>query len=126
MITTSQLYVSLGDNPGTYNNNSIQRFRLNVRPQYPTRVFQTSSIYTNNYYLPTASYYAIKDLDTNEYVINFDTNYTQISADSNSNYFDIYMNGLEPERYYSILVQTTINGSTLVLDNNCIFKVKNG
>ena len=126
MITTSQLYVSLGDNPGTYNNNSIQRFRLNVRPQYPTRTFQTSSIYTNNYYLPTASYYAVKDLDTNEYVINFDTNYTQISADSNSNYFDIYMNGLEPERYYSILIQTIVNGSTLVLDNNCIFKVKNG
>ncbi len=43
---------------------------------------------------------AIKDLDTNEYVVNFDNNYTQISADSTGNYFDVYMSGLEPERYY--------------------------
>ena len=126
VITNPQVYVSLGDNTGVYYSESIQRFRLNVRPQYPTRAFQTSSIYTNNYYLPTASYYAVKDLDTNEYVIDFDTTYTKISADSDSNYFDIYMNGLEPERYYTILVQTTIGGTTKVLDNNCLFKVTNG
>jgi len=126
IITNPQVYISLGDNPGVYYSESIQRFRLNVRPQYPTRTFQTSSIYTTNYYLPTASYYAIKDLDTNEYVIDFDTTYTKISADSDSNYFDIYMNGLEPERYYTILVQTTIGGTTKVLDNNCLFKVTNG
>jgi len=126
IITNPQVYVSLEENSGIYYSDSIQRFRLNVRPQYPTKAYQTSSIYTNNYYLPTASYYAIKDLDTNEYVIDFDTTYTKISADSNSNYFDIYMNGLEPERYYTILVQTTIEGTTKVLNNNYLFKVING
>jgi hypothetical protein len=59
-------------------------------------------------------------------VIDFDTNYTQISADSTSNYFDIYMNGLQPERYYKILIKTTINGSTIILDNNYYFKIING
>jgi hypothetical protein len=57
----------------------------------------------SNYYLPTASYWSIVDLDTNEVVIDFDSTYTKISADSTSNYFDVYMNGLEPERYYKIL-----------------------
>jgi hypothetical protein len=38
----------------------------------------------------------------------------------------MYMNGLEPERYYTILIQTTINGSTIVFDNNYNFKVVNG
>jgi hypothetical protein len=127
VITGSNLYISLNDNPGYYHSESIQRFRLNVRPQYPTKTFQTSSIYTTNYYLPSgSSYYAIKDLDTNEYLVNFDPIYTLISADVSSSYFDVYMNGLEPQRYYTILIQTTVGGTTLVLDSNYNFKVING
>ena len=125
IINTDKLIVSLGNNKGQYNQDSVQKFRIYSRPQYPTRVFQTSSLYTTNYYLPTASYYAIKDLDTNEFVIDFDTTYTQISADSESNFFTIYMNGLEPERYYQILVKTIIDGSTLILDDKNYFKVVN-
>jgi len=41
-------------------------------------------------------------------------------------FFDLYMNGLQPERYYTILIKTTINGSTLVFDNNYSFKIING
>jgi hypothetical protein len=36
------------------------------------------------------------------------------------------MNGLEPERYYKILIQTTVDGSTMVKDEDYIFKVVNG
>ena len=127
IITDSNASISSPNNIGVFYNQSVQRFRLDVRPQYPIRVYQTASIYTNNYYLPpTISLYAIKDLDTNEYVIDFNNTYTKISADSQSNYFDIYMNGLQPERYYTILIQTTIDGSTLVIDQNIVFKVING
>ena len=65
-------------------------------------------------------------MDTNEYVINFDNQYTQISSDANGNYFDIYMSGLEPERYYQILIKTNINGSVIVFDDYYYFKVING
>jgi hypothetical protein len=65
-------------------------------------------------------------LDTNEYVVDFDNLYTKISADTSSSYFDIHMNGLQPERYYKILIKTTVAGTTLVLDNNYYFKVVNG
>jgi hypothetical protein len=118
--------VALNENPGIFYPESINRFRVNSRPEYPYRVWQTSSYYTVNYYLPTASYYAIKDLDTNEYVVNFDDQFTQLSADNQSSYFDLYMNGLQPERYYSILIKTTINGSTLIFDNDYNFKIING
>jgi hypothetical protein len=118
--------IALNENPGVFYPESINRFRVNSRPEYPFRVFQTASLYTMNYYLPTSSYYAIKDLDTNEFVINFDEQFTQLSADDKSSYFDLYMNGLQPERYYTILIKTTINGSTLVFDNNYSFKVING
>jgi hypothetical protein len=36
------------------------------------------------------------------------------------------MNGLEPERYYKVLIQTTIQGNTIVYDSNYYFKVLNG
>ena len=123
VITTSNLNIDFPNNIGTYYNQSLQRFRVNAKPQYPVRVFQTSSLYTTNYYLPTSSYYAIKDLDTNEFIIDFDTTFTKINADSTSNYFDIYMDGLQPERFYKILIQTTIDNSTIVLDEDVIFKV---
>jgi hypothetical protein len=125
-ISSSQMVISFPNNVGMYNQNSIHKFRLNTRPQYPARGFQTSSFYTVNYYLPTSSYYAIKDLSTNEFVIDFDNNYTKISADSEGNYFKIFMSGLQPERYYQILVKTIINGETLILDDEYYFKVING
>jgi hypothetical protein len=126
IVNTSQIYASIVNNGGFFYSQSIQQFRIDCRPQFPPVIFQTASIYTTNYYLPTASYWAIKDLDTNEYVVDFDANYTQISADATSSYFTVYMNGLQPERYYTILFQTTIGGTTLVLDSNYNFKVING
>ena len=126
-ITGSNPYISLTNNPGTFYSESIQRFRLNVRPQFPTRAFQTSSIYTTQYYLPSgSSYWAIKDLDTNEFIVDFDSTYTLISTDHSGSYFDVYMNGLQPERYYKILIQSTISDNTIVFDNDYYFKVING
>jgi hypothetical protein len=125
-ISTSDIFMSLGSNPGVFNLDSVNRFRLNVREQYPTRTFLTSSLYTTNKYLNSGSLYALKDLDTNEFVIDFDSNNTKISCDENGNYFDIFMNGLEPERNYQILIKTTISGSTIIQDDKYYFKVING
>jgi len=125
-LTTLPATVLIANNPGTFYSSSINVFRVNARPTYPVRVWQTASVYTDNYALPTASFYAIKDLDTDEYVIDYDTTYTKLSCDSTGNYFILYMNGLEPERYYKILIQSTIGNSTIVFDEENIFKVVNG
>ena len=126
LLNTSQAYLSIANNNGFFYSSSVQQFRVDCRPQYPPIIFQTASIYTQNYYLPTASYWAIKDLDTNEYVIDFDSTYTKLSADTTSSFFTVYMNGLQPERYYTILIQTTIGNTTQVVDSNFNFKVING
>ena len=127
IVNTKQIKLSLDDNQGEFQPSSINRFHVNVSPLYPTRSYQiTSSLFTGTNYLPTSSYYAIKDLATNEFIINFDTQYTQISSDARGNYFDVYMSGLEPERYYKILIKTEIDGSTLILDDDYYFKVING
>ena len=126
IVTTTQLKLSLDDNPGEFHPSSVNRFYINVSPLYPTRTYQTSSLFTDTNYLPTSSFYAVKDLSTNEFVINFDDQYTQISSDERGNYFDVYMSGLEPERYYEVLIKTNINGSVLILNDDYYFKVING
>jgi len=124
-VVTNDLFVpSLGNNKGEYQQDSVQRFRINVRDKFPARSFQTSSVYLNNKALPSSSYWSIKDLDTEEIVVDYDVNYTKISCDSTGNYFDVYMNGLEPERYYKLLFKTVLsNGETIISDNNYYFKV---
>jgi hypothetical protein len=124
VISSDLIVASVSNNQGEYQQDSIQRFRINVRDKFPARAFQTSSVYLNNKVLPSTSYWSIKDLYTEEIIIDFDTNYTKISSDSNGNYFDVYMNGLQPERYYQLLIKTILNNKeVLILDNNYYFKV---
>jgi hypothetical protein len=125
-INIQPFTLSLNENPGTFYPDSVNKFRIYSTPEYPARIWSTSSLYTKNYYLPTASYYAVKDLDTNEFIVNFDAMYTQLSTDISGSYFDLYMNGFEPERYYSILIKTTLDNNVLVFNNDYNFKVVNG
>tara|TARA_Y100000004_G_scaffold35418_2_gene37917 strand:+ start:2501 stop:3670 length:1170 start_codon:yes stop_codon:yes gene_type:complete len=126
VINTPDLYVALDNNEGTFYSQSINNFRLNVRPEFPARTYLTSSLYTTNQALPSSSYYAIKDMETNEYVVEFDDTFTQISCDATGSFFKVYMNGLEPERNYKILIKTNIKGNTIILDEDYYFKVVNG
>jgi hypothetical protein len=57
-------------------------------------------------------------------IVDFDENYTKISADEVSSYFTVYMDGLEPERYYKVLIKVIIDGSTIIFDDDYYFKVK--
>ena len=126
-INALPFVVALENNPGNFYLNSINEFRVYARPEYPFRVFATESLYTKNYYLPEGqSSYAIKDMYTNEFVVDFDDTYTKISADETSCYFTVFMNGLEPERYYKILIKTIVNGNTIILDDSYYFKIING
>ena len=102
----------------------MYNFRFKTREQFPTRQFTTSSIYLNWKYLPSQSYYAIQDYKTKEMAIDFDTNATQLSIDPSGSFFKLYMNGLQPERSYKILIKSTLEtGETVVKDNDIIFKV---
>lgn len=127
LIADSNAVIKIKNNRGEYTDEGRQRFELTIRPKYPTRTFVTSSNYLTNYRLPVNSYWGLRDENTEEMVIDFDTVFTKISTSTSSSYFDMYMAGLEPERYYRILVKTTINGSTNIIDEGVVFKVvRNG
>jgi len=122
-LSTDIATIGVKNHKEKYSDSDKVRFRLSARPKYPTRSFVTSSIYLTNYALPTASYWGIKDEFTDQMVVDFDNDYTKISADNTGGYFDVYMDSLQPERYYRLLVKTTIDNNTIVIDNKNIFKV---
>lgn len=123
LASSPDIRLTIANNKGLYNDDEIHRFRINVRDLYPTRAFATSSVYTVQKYLPSSSYYAVKDVKSDLTIVDFDTSYTKISSDTAGSYFDIYMNGLEPERYYKLILKTIISGSVLIFDDQYFFKV---
>jgi hypothetical protein len=121
--TSGELNVSLYRNKEEYNINEEAFFRVNVRDKYPNRTFVTSSNYLNVGYFTTSSFYSIRDAHTEEVIIPFDDSFTKLSADENGMYFKLFMNGLQPERYYRILLKHINNDGVEIFDNNYHFKI---
>lgn len=125
VVNNTNTVITLANNMESFKYGTEKyKFLVNARDKYPARVFTTSSLYTSNKALPETSYWAIQDAKTEDIVIDFDTQYTKISCDGTNSYFNVYMNGLEPERYYKVLIKTVLpDGESFDLDNNLIFKV---
>ena len=123
ILPNESLNVSLYNSKKEYNINEVVTFKLHIREKYPTRQFTTSSNYLEPGYFKTTSYYSIRDAHTEEIIIPFDDNYTKLSADSDGMFFRLYMNGLQPERYYRILLKSTNDFGTTIFDDNYHFKV---
>lgn len=124
ILQTSNTFIKINNNKGVYSLNEAVKFKLSSRPKFPVRTFETSSIYLKNYALPQETYWSIVDEDTNETIVKFDNIGTKVSCDGNGPYFKVYMNILQPERYYRVLIKSIIDDSILVVnDNSNIFKV---
>ena len=122
-LSSGDIFLSLYNNKATFQRKSKQRFRLTTRKRYPDRAFVTSSNYLDTQYLPAASYYSIRDAETDEVVIPFDTEYTKLSANSEGMYFDLWMEGFQPERYYKIMFRSDNNEGIQIFDEDYFFKI---
>jgi len=119
---TGSLSVSLYRNQKEYNQNDEALIRLNIRDRYPTREFSTTSNYLKPSFFTTSSFYSIRDAHTEREIIPFD-DYTKLSADDDGMYFKLYMKGLQPERYYRLLLKHINTDGTTIYDNDYYFKV---
>jgi hypothetical protein len=130
IVQSSDTVVTLANGMGNFKSGTDKYMvRINARDRYPARTFTsntTSSLYTTVKALPSSSYWSIVDYKTNDIVVDYDTNFTKLSCDSNGNYFYLYMSGLEPERYYKTLIKTVLStGESIEIDNDLIFKIEN-
>jgi hypothetical protein len=123
-INNNSFVTSITNLKNEFNSENIHKFRIKNRDKYPARQFKNSSVYLNTKILPEESYWALKDVKTKEIIIDYNEIGTKLGADNEGNYFTLYMNGLQPERYYQILIKTSINGDTIIIDNKSnYFKV---
>lgn len=107
-----------------YNNYARVKFRVVGRERYPAKTYATSSQYLTTKYLPTTTYYSVRDAHTNETIIPFSDSYTKVSCDSTGNYFNLWMDGLQPERYYRFVFKLERAGGIIdYFDDGFIFKV---
>tara|TARA_R110001583_G_scaffold6787_5_gene34184 strand:- start:1083 stop:2255 length:1173 start_codon:yes stop_codon:yes gene_type:complete len=121
---SGSLHISLEDNKKEFNQEEIVKIRINVRDKYPERSFDNESNYLKNNRLKTGkSSYSIRDAHTERVIIPFHDVYTNISNDGESSFFKLYMNGLQPERYYRILIKLEEITETQIFDDNYFFKV---
>jgi len=123
ILTSGKIQLNINNNKGTYRQTEESTFRINSRKQYPDRTFVTSSNYLDVNYLNSSSYYSIEDYTSKEVIIPFDTEFTKLSADSEGMYFKLYMQGLQPERYYRILIRHDNNDGISIYDDNYFFKI---
>ena len=122
-IPNEEINIAIANNKNIFYDTEYVRFRVYAREKYPARVYSSQTLFKYNKLLPTASYYSIIDLNTNNVVVDFDNIATKLSADETSSYFRFYMNGLEPDRYYKIQIKSTIDGGTYIFDDDYYFKV---
>ncbi len=116
-ITDNNFSTSITNIKSEFNSDSVYTFTVKNRDKYPARQFQTSSLYLGNKILPEDSYWSLKDVKTEEIVIDYNDLGTKLGANNNGNYFTLYMNGLQPERYYQILIKTKINDDIVIIDD---------
>ena len=88
-----------------YKEASKVKFRVVGRERYPEKSYSTSGYdtgYTTAKTLPSGStYYQIKDAYTEEVIIPFGSG-SLVSCDSTGNYFNLWLNGLQSERFYRV------------------------
>ena len=103
-----------------------RRFRVTARKRYPDRAFVTSSNYLPISYLPAETKWFIRDGETDEVQQS-----GQLSADVKGHYFDVYVGGLYPERFYKFQFEIpdysdtahTYQTHTTILDDDLYFKL---
>lgn len=111
-VLSDQITITIANNPGQFTQGENYKMRLSTRLTYPPRQFTTSSVYLTNLILSENTYWALQDVKTNEIVVDFDEKYTKLSCDSVGNYFNLYTSGLEINRYYRLLIKTSIYSTT--------------
>ena len=116
-----------------YKEKSRAKFRLVGRTRFPEKTFDTTPSTLTVKYLPSGSssgdgaFYSITDAETEDVVVPFGSG-SKVSCDSLGNYFNLDLNGYQPERFYNLLFQVVSGSGTndeqkIFIDEGFTFKV---
>jgi hypothetical protein len=111
-IPNSNLSIISRNLKESYTQGEIDKIYLVVRDKYPDKRFDSVQRYRAQYYLPSESYFKIKDDVSGVVLYNFDE-YSTINCDTSGSYFILNTTQLQPNRYYTVDLK--------IKSNNLIF-----
>ena len=96
-----------------YKEKSKIRFRVVGRERFPTKTYSTTPSNLTVKTLPSgSSYYSIADAETEDVIVPFGSG-SKLSCDSTGNYFNLWLDGYQPERYYTIRYRVVSGSGTV-------------
>jgi len=110
-----------------YKAGSLPKIFVFARDRYPLKQFNKSyqqPAMVTPKYLPSSSYYMIKDAESEEVLVDF-SDYTKLSCDPvQGNYFKLQTTGLPQERYLTIFIKVVYDdGSIDIVNTQKVFKI---
>lgn len=108
-LTADDIHVTFKKLKTKYKLGSKPEIRVLGRERYPLKTYDNQYAYTDVKYLPSTTYYQIKDAITHEIIIPF-SDYTKVSCDSIGNYFKLNLSNWEINRDYYIEIKVDRNG----------------
>ena len=112
-VTNLKTEVKVGTTP---------KIRIFARELYPLKTFTNKFAYTTQQYLPTTSYYQIKDVASDDVIIPF-SDYSKISCDADGNYINLNLSNWEAGRTYKIEFKINMNGNVQYFDEDITFSI---
>jgi hypothetical protein len=107
-----------------YKEGSTVLIRLVAREKYPLKTYTSQYSYNDVAYLPSTTYYQIKDAVTHEVIVPF-SDFSKVSCDDSGNYFRLNLKNWETNRDYYIEIKTDRNGEVEYFsDDDIIFTVE--
>ena len=112
-VTNLKTEVKVGTNP---------KIRIFARELYPIKTFTNQFSYSTSQYLPTSSYYQIKDVASDDIIIPF-SDYSKISCDTTGNYINLNLSNWEAGRTYKIEFKIDMSGNVQYFDEDITFSI---
>lgn len=108
-LTSDDIHVTFKRLKSKYKVSSKPEIRVFGREKYPLRTYTDYYTYNDLKYLPSTTYYQIKDVITDDIIVPFG-DYSKVSCDSNGNFFKLNLHNWETNREYYIEIKVDRDG----------------
>lgn len=123
-LTASSIIVKSKELKPTYYEGGRVKVNIIGREQYPLKTFSSSFSYLNVKYLPTSSFYAIRDEITKKKIIDFSI-YSKINCNSEGNFVIFDTTNFPKNRVYRLLFLVQRAGFDEYFEDDLTFELRN-
>jgi len=121
-VELNEIVVRVKNLSPSYKSGSVKKLRISGREKYPIKTFTNTFAYNDIKYLPTTTYYQIKDLLSNDIIIPFG-NHSKVSCDASGNFIEFNFSNWEVNRTYKLEFKIVSNGDDIYYDDEITFGI---